>query len=188
MIKGFPAIKSDDTTCDLPTVDDPGSKNTPHQYQQKAFEAAATMFCRDRESELVADPQGSRVSVSYWENTAAIDQRTKLPAVCYPDGDSSLSYSVGNSWDLCKAHPPSTSGRYDSDSNIALSIVPSPSQKGCSALGKHKIPKGDDCYNNFMQIVSSCMPEDGGGKVGVWKESSDDGCWDWWVWGRELYK
>lgn len=155
---------------------------------QKAYEAAATMFCHDRKSEVVADPQSSLVSAFYWENTAATDPRTNLPAVCYPDGDSSFSYSVGNSLDLCKAHPTLMPGRYDSDSNIALSIIPSPSQEGCSPLGKHEIPTGDDCYNNFMQVIAPCMAGDGGGKDGVWKEKSADGCWDWWVWGRELYK
>lgn len=139
-------------------------------------------------SNLVADPEpeSSTVSAFYWENTAAIDPATGLPAICTANGGSDISYTVENSIKLCQAHEPSPSGRYDSDSTIALQIVPSPSQQGCKPLAKHAIPTGDDCYKNFMNVNSSYMSTDGGGKDGVWKETSADGCWDWWMWGREL--
>lgn len=146
------------------------------------------MFCHQRRSDIIADPHGSTISAFYWVNTAAINPLPQLPAICYPAGDNSFSYSVGNSWELCKAHRPTTSGRYDSDSSMAVQIVPSADQRGCQAINKHSIPSGEDCYNNFMKVISQCVPASGGGKVGVWKENSKDGCWDWWMWGRELYE
>jgi hypothetical protein len=45
---------------------------------------------------------------------------------------------------------------------------------------------GDPCVENLKKVIDTCItgkPDDVGG---YYLESSDGGCWQWWIFGQEL--
>ncbi|KAK4498016.1 hypothetical protein PRZ48_010672 [Zasmidium cellare] len=193
-LKGYETTTSSSTssaptgvTCDLPTVNDISSNFIPQKYPQSAYEAAAHQFCYGGYN-WNADPHNTKdwtATNYFWFDTTNIDPATNLPAYCIGAAYGTNAQISPASASLCKHSGPGT-GLQHSDSKIWVQVVPSPVQDGCSPIDKYKLPEGDQCYNNLMNVASKCMPKDAGGRVGVWKESTASGCWDWWMWGRVL--
>ncbi|KAF2173679.1 hypothetical protein M409DRAFT_48620 [Zasmidium cellare ATCC 36951] len=188
-LKGYESATTSSTsvTCDLPTVNNISSIFVPQVHPQSAYEAAAHQFCYGGYN-WDADPHNTESWTAtnyFWFDTTHIDPATNLPAYCIGAAYGSNSQISPASAALCKHSGPGT-GLQHSDSKIWVQVVPSPVQGGCSPIDKYKLPDGDQCYKNLMNVISTCMAENGGGKVGVWKESTSSGCWDWWMWGRVL--
>lgn len=166
-------------------MNDIGSDFIPQSYPQNAYEAAAHQFCYGGYN-WNADPHNtdSWTATNYfWFDTSSIDPATGLPAYCIGAAFGEQSQHAPASASLCKSDK---HGLQKSDSKIWVQVVPSPVQDGCQPISNYKLPEGEQCYRNMMNVITTCMPEDGGGKVGVWKEYTPSGCWDWWLWGRVL--
>lgn len=167
----------------MPTVQDGGSDNIPKLYPQSAYEAAVHQFCEGG-TRLEAVPGEIDSGFNYfWLDTTHMDPQTGLPAYCI---GSNINDGGQSSASKHCQHSGKGTGLMRSDSKIAARVAPSPVQDGCKPLKKYKLPEGKQCRDNFDHVVSSCMSSEEGGKVGVWKESTENGCWDWWMWGRTL--
>ncbi|KAK4496617.1 hypothetical protein PRZ48_012597 [Zasmidium cellare] len=176
---------SEGVTCNPHIPDYPWDGHAV-SYPENAFEAAAHQFCYGPYNAEANPSDGQSGGNYFWFSTDKIDPATNLPAYClgmaHPSGGWIPERSAQ---DLCiSAHGPSI---YGSNSKIRVLVVPSPSQDGCSPLGKYKLPQGEACVTNLRNVIFECMLDNKKSSAGVWRESTPQGCWDWYTWGLPLY-
>ncbi|XXG97380.1 Fructose-bisphosphate aldolase 1 [Hypoxylon texense] len=167
-------------SCDQKTVDDSGSENKPKDYPKSAYQAGAHQFCFGGYGWVAKS--GDRFSASnyFWFDTAHIDPDTKLPAYCIGSAKGRQDQWSPASQKLCKGGQ----GLNHSNSKVWYEVVPSPDQKGCKPVKDYKLPSDQDCVNRWDKVINQCMKDHG--TSGIYKEETDNGCWDWRVWGRTL--
>jgi len=66
-------------------------------------------------------------------------------------------------------------------------IKPAQDQTGCKPLRDYKIPVDGDCTKLFDSVASQCITGKSKDETGGYHlEKSDDGCWEWWVYGLKM--
>jgi len=65
-------------------------------------------------------------------------------------------------------------------------VVPAKDQKGCKPLKDHKLPKDGDCTKVFDKVSQDCITGKRDESGGYFLEKSENGCWEWWIWGIRL--
>ncbi|KAI0181661.1 hypothetical protein GGR52DRAFT_567882 [Hypoxylon sp. FL1284] len=169
-----------DTTCDLDAVRNNSPDHKPRDYPKSAFQAGAHAFCY-RDHAYTAMPNGNGAKNWFWFDTTHNDPNTELPAECYGAEWQSLDQPPPDSQKYCKGGQ----SRYNSDSKVWFIVEPSPDQSGCKPIKDYKLPTGRECEKRFDNVINQCM-KDGHGTSGIWKEETDNGCWDWSMWGQIL--
>ncbi|KAI2614366.1 uncharacterized protein GGS25DRAFT_517215 [Hypoxylon fragiforme] len=165
-------------TCDLEKVDDEGSGGVPRNYTSGVYMAAARQFCGGGYGWSVRPGDRGSGSNYFWFDSKNNDPNTRLPAYCLGSAKG-----VYDQWHPASKEYCSGTGEVRGDSKVWVEVSPSKSQAGCRKLKEYKLDQ-TECAGNFLQIIVTCMSDSG--TSGLWRESNDNGCWDWQLWGRKL--
>jgi hypothetical protein len=165
-----------------PTKDCDNCRKPYAGYPKSAYQAAAHQFCYGG-YDFTAKPDDEWSASNYfWFDTTTTDPDTDLPTYC-------MGSAKGESWQWspasrknCKADK----GLGSSDSKIELMVVPSKDQDQCKSLRDHKLPKDSDCTKLFDKVAEECITGENDASGGYLLENSEDGCWEWWIWGIRL--
>lgn len=108
---------------------------------------------------------------------------TDLPPVCAVGNVLWEHIERPKSKDRCLAK-----GSWESDSLFRLAVLPKKDQSGCKFLQTYDYPKGEECEKNFNAIVDDCIDEDDEKATGGYHpDDNDRGCWEWWIYSKEVY-
>ncbi|CAI6342584.1 unnamed protein product [Periconia digitata] len=153
-------------------------------YPRSAYQAAGHQFCYGGYDWTAKRDDEWSASNYFWFDTTTIDPDTDLPTYCVGSAVGEYRQWSPESGENCKARE---GGLKHSDSKIEVMVTPAKDQNGCKSLKDHKLPKDGDCTKIFDQVSEKCITGDGEDETGgLFLEDSEDGCWEWWIWGVHL--
>jgi hypothetical protein len=147
-------------------------------YPRTTFQAASYQYCNGGWDWTAKPDNQWSTDNCFWFDSATISPKINLPKYC-------MGAAIGNElqWSPTPVNRKSP-GMWGGNVKLNLNIQPAADQTGCKPFEDHKIPKGSDCTKIFDGVADDCIKgakNDGPG--GYYLENSDDGCWEWWIYG-----